>query len=211
MNIDLIPIGDSERKNVENFIHDRFDAEYNADVHHFMPNLLRLTTNSGEMIAVAGYHHASEGRLFLERYLDEPIEDVLSRTYKQPISRDSIVEVGNMAEAYPGAGRAGITAWTAFLCGMGYQWSVFTGVAKLRNGFNRLGIKTEQIGMADPSRLDGEALQQWGSYYDARPIIISGNLTKGYWSMRFAREVLQPLWRVGMREGKHQIRERRGF
>jgi len=209
MQIDLIDIGHRDRKLVEQFIHERFAIEYGADIAHFMPHLLRLTTNSGEMIAAAGYRAASSERLFLETYLDAPIEDVLSERYGYPVSRDSIVEVGNMAEAYPGGGRAGITAWTAYLSGMGFTWCVFTGVKRLRNGFNRLGIETIQLCEADASRLNDEERRRWGHYYETSPVVMCGNITKGYWALRFAREVLQPLWRSGLREGRTQARGER--
>jgi len=211
MKIDLIPVGHADRRSVEDFIHNRFGIEYSADIRHFMPNLLRLTSNTGEMIAAAGYCPAAVHKLFLETYLDEPIEVVLSRQYGTEIPRDSIVEVGNLADAYPGAGRAAITALTAFLSGMGYTWAVFTGVKKLRNGFERLGIETEQIGEADTARLDSDELRRWGRYYQSGPMIVSGNIMKGFWALRFAREVLQPLWRAGLKEGKQQARDRRGL
>ncbi|MDQ6972004.1 MAG: thermostable hemolysin [Mariprofundaceae bacterium] len=210
MKIELIGIGHDERQHVEHFIHERFGIEYSADIRHFMPYLLRLGTNEGELIAAAGYRPAGEGKLFVETYLDEPVEDVLSRQCGRSIARDRIVEVGNLADAYPGAGRAAITALTAYLSGMGYEWAVFTGVKKLRNGFNRLGIETEQIGEADTSRLDSEELRTWGRYYQSGPMLVAGNLMKGFWALRFAREVLQPLWRTGLREGKQNARERRG-
>jgi len=207
MKIEVIDIGHEDRQQVERFIHDRFGIEYSADIRNFMPNLLRLMTDSGELIAAAGYRTAGEHRLFLETYLDEPVEEVLSRAYGQIIARDSIVEVGNLADAHPGGGRAAITALTAYLSGMGYQWVVFTGVKKLRNGFRRLGIETEQIGQADTARLKSKELQRWGRYYQSGPLVMAGNIMKGYWALRFAREVLQPLWRMGLQEGKQHFRD----
>ncbi len=208
MHIEIIDIGHSERRDVERFIHNRFGIEYDADIRHYMPNLLRLTTGGGELIAAAGYRPAGRDRLFLETYLDTPIEDVLSQRYGRVISRESIVEVGNLADAHPGGGRAAITALTAYLSGMGYQWVVFTGVKKLRNCFRRLGIETERIGYADTARLTSDELRLWGRYYQSGPLVMAGNIMKGFWALRFAREVLQPVWRAGMREGKRHVRER---
>jgi len=209
MKIEVIDIGHKDRHLVERFIHERFGIEYSADIRSFMPNLLRLATNSGELIAAAGYRPAGEHKLFLETYLDEPVEAVLSRTYGQVIPRDSIVEVGNLADAYSGGGRAAITALTAYLSGMGYQWVVFTGVKKLRNGFRRLGLEPEQIGVADISRLNSDELKRWGRYYQSGPMVMAGNIMKGFWALRFAREVLQPLWRAGLREGKKHFRDQK--
>lgn len=210
MNIELVDIGHERRDEVERFIHERFAEKYAADVRHFMPHLLRLYTHAGETIASAGYRPASDGRLFLETYLDRPVDLVLSDMYGEPISRDSIVEVGNMADSHPGTGRAGITAWTAYLSGMGYTWCVFTGVKMLRNGFRRLGVETRIICNADPARLDAGQIKLWGSYYETDPVVMCGNIMKGYWALRFARDVLQPLWRFGMQEGKRNLREQRG-
>lgn len=208
MHIEIIDIGHSDRRDVERFIHDRFGIEYDADIRHYMPNLLRLTKANGKLIAAAGYRTASGNRLFLETYLDKPIEEVLSQRFGHIVSRDSIVEVGNLADAYPGGGRAAITALTAYLSGMGYQWVVFTGVKKLRNCFCRLGIETERIAIADTLRLKSDELRLWGRYYQAGPLVMVGNIMKGFWALRFARKVLQPLWRAGLREGKRSIRER---
>jgi len=210
MKIELVDNGHERREMVEAFIHDRYAEKYGADVNHFMPHLLRLFTDAGETIAAAGYRPASNGKLFLETYLDRPVDELLSEMYGEPISREAIVEVGNMADSHPGTGRAGITAWTAYLSGMGYTWCVFTGVKMLRNGFRRLGIETSIICPADASRLDAGQRERWGSYYDTDPVVMCGNIMKGYWALRFAREVLQPLWRTGMREGKGNARELRG-
>jgi len=209
MQLEVIDIGHKDRKQVEQFIHDRFGIEYDADIRHYMPNLLRVVTDAGELVAAAGYRPAGSHKLFLETYLGEPVEQVLSRTFGTIIARDSIVEVGNLADAYPGAGRAAITALTAYLSGMGYQWVVFTGVKKLRNGFKRLGVETSKIGDADTSKLTSEELRLWGRYYQSGPLVMAGNIMKGYWALRFAREVLQPLWRLGLQEGKAYAREHR--
>lgn len=210
MKIELVDIGHERRELVEGFIHDRFADKYGAEITAFMPHLLRLYTDAGETIAAAGYRPASNGRLFLEAYLDRPVDEVVSELCGEPVSRDAIVEVGNMADSHPGTGRAGITAWTAYLSGMGYTWCVFTGVKMLRNGFRRLGIETRIICDADPARLKPEQVRLWGSYYETGPVVMCGNIMKGYWALRFAREVLQPLWRVGMQEGKRNSREQRG-
>ena len=43
-----------------------------------MPELFGMHTDSGALCAVAGVRLASSGQLFLERYLDEPIEPLIS-------------------------------------------------------------------------------------------------------------------------------------
>jgi len=159
--VDALETDHPERGETEQFIHDRFDFEYDADIRHYMPHLVRISTSEREMVAAVGYRDAACHNLFLEHYLDDPIEVIINQYLNTPIARHEIVEVGNLADAHPGGARAAITALTAYLYGAGFRWVVFTGVAKLRNAFSRLGIDTIHIGDADPSRLDTEEQESW--------------------------------------------------
>jgi len=197
-----------ERGETEQFIHDRFGLEYDADIQHYMPHLVRLKTRAGEMVAAAGYRDAACYDLFVENYFDDPIEALISRRLKQKVHRADIVEVGNLADAHPGGARAAITALTAYLYGAGFRWVVFTGVTKLRNAFFRLGIDTLHIGDAEPSRLDSEEQKTWGRYYLAGPRIMAGDIHEGYWALEFSRTVLQPLWMGALVEGMAQGKKR---
>ncbi len=196
------------RAETERFIHQRFGTEYDANLHHYMPHLVRLTTRDGEIVAAVGYRDAIKHPLFVEHYFDDPIEVVLSRVQGREIPRADIVEVGNLADAHPGGARAAITALTAYLYGVGFRWVVFTGVTKLRNAFFRLGLNPVQIGHADPGRLSEEERREWGRYYLAGPRVMAGDIHEGYWSLEFTREVLQPLWESALVEGLQQSRRR---
>jgi len=197
------------RGETEQFIHDRFGFEYNADIHHYMPHLVRLKTREGKLIAAVGYRDAACHDLFVENYFDEPIEVLISRGLKQNVPRADIVEVGNLADAHPGGARAAITALTAYLYGVGFRWVVFTGVIKLRNAFFRLGIDTIHIGDADPNRLTSEEQRDWGRYYQAGPKVMAGDIHEGYWALEFSRTVLQPLWMGALAEGIQQGEKRK--
>ncbi len=201
-------MGHPERDEAEQFIHDRFNLEYAADLHHYMPHLVRLSTCEEELVAAVGYRDAACHDLFIEHYFDEPIESVISQHLGQKVVRQDIVEVGNLADAHPGGARAAITALTAYLYGAGFRWVVFTGVTKLRNAFFRLGIDTFHIGDADPSRLDTEEQKTWGRYYLAGPRIMAGDIHEGYWALEFSRTVLQPLWLGALAEGAQQGKKR---
>jgi hypothetical protein len=209
MIIDVLEYNHPDRYQAELFIHDRFDMEYNADVRNYMPHLVRLQTRDGKPVAIVGYRDAARHRLFLEHYFDEPIEDVLSASIGQRISRDKIVEVGNLADAQPGGARAAITALTAYLYGAGFRWVVFTGVKKLRNAFFRLGLEPLQIGVADINRLTRDEQHEWGRYYLAGPRIMAGDIHEGYFALEFTRKVLQPLWNLALDVGKRQCEKRK--
>lgn len=202
--IDVLEPDDPGRFEAERFIHNRFNIEYDANIERYMPHLVRLRTQEGETVAVVGYRDAGKHKLFLEYYLDEPIEVVVTRALGRKITRKDIVEVGNLADGHPGGARAAITALTAYLYGAGFRWVVFTGVAKLRNAFFRLGLEPVPIIKADPSRLPAQERRQWGRYYDASPQIMAGDIHEGYWALEFTREVLQPLWQRALTEGQRQ-------
>lgn len=52
---------------------------------------------NGELQAASGVQIASHGALYLENYLDNPIETLLTARLMQPVSRNTIVEIGNFA------------------------------------------------------------------------------------------------------------------
>lgn len=204
MQIDILEPDHPERLEAEKFIRERFGREYNANLCHFMPHLVRLRTSEGKLVALVGYRDAGcHERLFVERYFDEPIERVLTRKVGHAIPRSDIVEVGNLADAHAGGARAAITALTAYLYGAGFRWVVFTGVPKLHNAFHRLGLEPIVLCKADPTRLTQEEQREWGRYYQVGPRIMAGDIHEGYWSLEFSSRVLTPLWQLALMEGKN--------
>lgn len=173
----------NERSRVENFIKECFSSAYGARVCSFMPRLFKLTTRRGELVAAFGIRSAQAGQLFLETYLDDPIERVIEdRTGIKP-QRELIVEVGNLAAIYPGAVRWMIIALTMRLYEEGYEWVVFTGTTALRNAFHKLGLRPVVIGPARPDRLDADERARWGTYYDTQPLVMAGNIRYGFHAM----------------------------
>lgn len=176
--------GQEQQLRAERFIHDCFQSAYGADVTHFMPRLFELQTRRGEVVAAFGVRSASAEPLFLEHYLDQPVEQVLEQKLGKPLQRDKIVEVGNLAAIYPGAARWLIVALTIKLYQSGFEWVVFTGTQELRNGFRRLGLHPVMLGPADIARLPEDERLAWGSYYDNQPMVMAGNIGYGYCEMK---------------------------
>lgn len=168
---------DPQRAELEAFVHQVFARHYDADVQHFFPHLLALRER-GRLQGVLGFA-AAHVPLFLEQYLDEPVEQALQRPVARPVRRKSIMEVGNLAAASAGGTRALITALTAYLRGAGYQWVVFTAGRPLQNSFARMGIQLLSLAEARPERLHDGA-DSWGSYYAQRPQVLAGNVAQGY-------------------------------
>ncbi|MFZ0469174.1 MAG: thermostable hemolysin [Thiogranum sp.] len=169
---------DSDREPLESFIRHIFQRSYGAALGGFYPNLTAFSSG-GEIRGVVGYRSAAAAPLFCEHYLDEPVETVAAARLDQTIERRHMVEVGNLALTGLGEARWAIAAMTVFLHAAGYRWVVFTAVKPLINAFQRLGLRPIQIAVPDPGRLP-DAGRQWGSYYQAGPLVCAGNIEAGY-------------------------------
>ncbi|HQR50588.1 MAG TPA: thermostable hemolysin [Methylophilaceae bacterium] len=194
---DLREHENEERGEIESFIRQCFAAAHGARINQFMPRLLSLRAKRGDLIAAFGLRSAADSRLFLETYLDRPIEAVLQARLGQAVNREEVIEVGNLSVLYPGAARWLIVALTAMLHEEGYKWVVFTGTASLRNGFSRLGLRPVELGAATLEHLSPSDRADWGHYYDHTPLVMAGDIAYGYRSLLMQRDLAE-LLRTGM-------------
>lgn len=187
----------TERSEAEEFISACFAGMHGARIRHFMPRLLSLRSRRGDMIAAFGLREAGRSSLFLETYLQQPVEDVLRKHLGEAVRRDEIVEVGNLSALYPGAARWLIVAVTALLHEEGFRWVTFTGTAPLRNGFYRLGLRPVELGSATLEHLPEHERADWGRYYDNMPVVMAGDVARGYQSLS-SHDDLCKLLRAGI-------------
>ncbi|MBT8766528.1 thermostable hemolysin [Metapseudomonas boanensis] len=177
--LSLMQPSDHGRTNVESFIQNRFRHVHGADVRQFMPELLAMRNHHGALNAAVGIRLADGNPLFLEQYLESPVENRLSALASRPVARHQVVEVGNLASMSAGNARLIIVAVTWLLARRGLEWVVFTGATTLINSFRRLGLDPLVLGQADPQRL-GQERELWGTYYEQRPQVFAGNILYGY-------------------------------
>ncbi|WP_192035604.1 thermostable hemolysin [Halomonas sp. YLGW01] len=161
---------------LERLIGERFASDHGARISHFLPRLAGLWQGECPQAAV-GAQSADVGTLFLETYLDRPIEALLDEAFGQPVSRDGIVEIGNLACARPGLYRPLILHLIEQLYDEGHAWLVFTATPAVRNGFRRLGLSASPLALADPACLPPASRAAWGRYYDLVPWVMGGSLT----------------------------------
>ena len=164
----------SRREAVEELISAVYRRRYDAHPPDFAPMLVSLSNSHGP-VAAAGYRPAGQGPLFLERYLDRPIEHLLSATRSGTTSRAAIVEVGHLAATRVGEGRRLVYCLGQHLVDEGYAWVVSTVTRELRKLFLRIGVTPLALGVADPNALGDERLR-WGRYYEHDPVILAGYL-----------------------------------
>jgi hypothetical protein len=168
------------RAAIEAFIGERFAAQHQARIRHFMPCLLSLEDATGQLLGAVGLRCAASGPLFLEHYLDQPAEQVIAaRQVGHAPQRAQLVEVGNLAACNPGAARLLIVALTDLLVALGYRWVTFTGTLALLNSFQRLGLTPVPLGPANPACL-GDEQADWGRYYDNQPQVMAGDIYAGH-------------------------------
>lgn len=167
-----------ERLLLEQFIADTFLEHYDARIEAFCKHLLGVRNTQGSLCAAIGYNLAEQGPLFLEQYLDAPIEDVVESRLGLRIQRHDLVEVGNLSAKETGGARMLIRLMTSHLHQCGRQWVAFTATKSLLNSFNRLGLPTIALAKATSDRVqDPEA---WGSYYEQSPQVVIGEISIGY-------------------------------
>ena len=169
-----IDTGAHRRSEAEQFVKTVFANRYDARVSVFAPGLLMLEQD-GRTIAVAGWRGADTEPLFLERYLDAPIETLLRTLTGQTLQRQQIVEVGNLASEKAGGSLRVILHLARRFVEAGYEWVVFTATQELIGIFAKLGLPLLALAKADPARL-GSAAGDWGSYYDAGPVVVAGRI-----------------------------------
>lgn len=166
---------DSERRGeAEHFIRTIFDQRYGARVSVFAPRLLMLE-QAGHTVAVAGWRGADSEPLFLENYLDAPIETALHTLTGQELRREQIVEVGNLASEKAGGSLQVILHLARRFVEAGHEWVVFTATQELIGIFAKLGLPLLALAKADPARL-GAAAADWGSYYESSPVVVAGRI-----------------------------------
>lgn len=161
------------RAEVESFIREVFKRAYGANVTQFMPTLIALRDQSGILMAAFGMRDAVQGHLFLEHYLDAPVEQVFSEHFDQIITRDQITEIGNLAVANPRNAGILIAHVIQQSLDMGVKWCVATAHHSLQNGLIKGGRDVYPLALADKSRLSAEEQIQWGSYYENQPQVVA--------------------------------------
>lgn len=180
---DHYEINDHERIKVEQFIHQVFTHKYGANITKYMPDLFDIRSKSGHLLAAVGMREANSDSLFLESYIECPIEAAISGFLPhgaRPVDRAGIVELGNLASIHPGSARLIIIAMTMLLYDAGYEWVTFTAIPSLLNSFSRLGLNPLPLAVANKESLGTGNQDDWGSYYDSGPVVYAGRIADGY-------------------------------
>jgi hypothetical protein len=179
------PTGDPSRAAVERFVSAVYAKRYGARIPNWAPELVSLEID-GEIVAAAGWR-GGHGPLYLERYLDEPVERRIARLTGLAVpDRTRIAEVGHLAAARPGEGRRLMRLLGARLASLGHVWVASTATPGVRAAFERLGVRVLALGPARAEAAGPDARAR-GRYYDRGPGVVAGELAPNL--ARVARQV----------------------
>lgn len=151
-----------------------FKRHYGATLSHFMPWLMTMHCMGG-VSGVAGLRPAATGPLFLEQYLDAPLED-MAAAKGIAIDRARVVEIGNLVAQQRGASQLVFLILTNTLLAAGHEWLAFTATTTLRNTLKRLDFPLIEMGGASLDRLPESEREHWGRYYNASPRVVMARL-----------------------------------
>ncbi len=172
----LYPRGSRDRQQLEAYISNKYESVHKAVLTEFLPLLLTMETE-GEVDAVVGLSLGGRQAMFLEQYLDGPIEQKIAYFEKRPVDRNSIVEIGNLAIANRGTGLLMFIVVAMMMSEAGYNWMAFTATQQVSRLIHRLGFEPRILADANSGSLVENA-ECWGSYYDQNPRVMIGSLNK---------------------------------
>lgn len=174
----LYQADDPRREELEGFVRDVFAARHAARVCSFMPTLLAVRNDVGTVCSVAGFRCADAQKLFLERYLDEPVERAIASASGKEVSRSQVVEVGNLAGVNCRSAMRLVLGLPRILIDRGHRWMVFTATDTLRDLLASYHAPLLDLAAATAARAQTTG-DDWGRYYETQPRVMAGYLADG--------------------------------
>lgn len=182
------------RAALERYVALRYARRHGASIDQFSPWLLAIASRE-QPRAVLGICPAAQRPPFLERYLDAPVEQCLAAHFRQPVARDGIAEIGNLAATDSGARRLLFAALVTVLARAGQQWLVCTATTRVRCLIQAMGLPLHTLATADANRLGAEQFR-WGRYYSDHPQVVAGDIAAGLAAISARAELRTALARL---------------
>jgi len=173
--------GSAMRLGLEARVRSGFGRHFNACIEGFMPDLAVYRHARGAS-GVIGIRSAGDEPLFLESYLDDPVETVIHLASGESVRRDEVAEVGQFVVEDRDIVADFFRDLVPFLRSRGHTWICFTGTNRIRALIARIGFAGFPVTTASLNRVSDNR-NHWGSYYDHDPIVIVGKLSdpRGHW------------------------------
>jgi hypothetical protein len=174
------------RAELESFVSAAFARKHRATIRSFMPTLLGFRDPAGRLRGVAGLRPAGTEPLYLEQYLDAPIEDAITAASGKTVHREEIVEIGNLAGGSCRTAMRIVAQLPAHLMSRDFRWIAFTATSAVRQILLGFGAPLLELARADEARVIGGD-DAWGSYYQSDPRVFAGYLPESWRIAAFQR------------------------
>ena len=163
------------------FVAQQYARRFSSLITQFYPHMF-IACENGQCVAVAGFRGAAGETLFLENYLDAPVEDYLQSSFGAVTDRRRIVELGGFAAMGRSAAFSLMQYLAPALYELGYEKLVCTANAPIRKCLVMLGLKPVVLAEAasDKVKMVGE---DWGNYYEGKPRVLAGDIEAGIQAM----------------------------
>ncbi len=167
--------GAADRSELERFVAAAFQRRHDATVQSFMPMLLSFRDGEGALRGVIGLRGAAREPLYLEQYLEQPVEAAIAAATGRTVERREVVEVGNLAGTNCRTAMRMVALLPAHLLAAEYRWIVFTATHAVRDILQGFGAPLVELARADATRV-AAAPDRWGRYYETDPRVLAGFL-----------------------------------
>ncbi|MFG2480576.1 thermostable hemolysin [Streptomyces fagopyri] len=149
----------------------QYRASITPDPDGFLAFFEATADGQEEVLACAGLSFPEDETILLERYLDAPVEDVITQAVGAPVKRSQVLQIGSIASVRASAGAEIIKAIPLIMACLGRPYAVMTMTGRLAALMQRLGCVFHPLADASPERLPAGERAAWGSYYDTRPVV----------------------------------------
>lgn len=178
----LMDVTSDRRIDAEAAVKNIFRKAYGADINEFSPMLL-CAQQQDQIDTVIGLRCAQGNQLFLESYLDLPIEEVIYQQCKIEVPRDSLVELGNLVAQRSGSSRQLFITLAFALEAAEVQWACFTATGQVKQLLRKLRLNPIELCKAQQRAVIGGD-SSWGGYYDQSPTVCFGNVYQAVSQLR---------------------------
>ncbi|ASD69527.1 thermostable hemolysin [Pseudoalteromonas piscicida] len=155
------------RGELEHAIHSGFAHAFGADIHEYYPLLSHLNYRQSDCFL--GLRFATKDALFVEQYLNCPVEQCLSMVAE----RSHIAELGNLFSTGRMATLSHFIVLTQALLESDIRYLVFTATKQVRALMKLCQVEVNKISLAHGTIASAK---DYGSYYQCAPMVCSVDL-----------------------------------
>lgn len=166
------------------FICARYRHHFGAEITCDYPQLIATCDAQGKIVAACGLRTADQP-LFLERYLDAPVEQVLSTLFRKSLDRRHIAEIGNLVSVHRDATPLLFKMLWKEMHRQDVSHAIVTCTRNLKARFRSLTLVS--LGNASEQCLTEQERACWGSYYSHDPEMLSAPIGSANLLLRFVR------------------------